>query len=47
VSLPVYLTALGLGPFEVGVVAPVALFASAMTTLAVGVFGTRADQRPA
>src|SRR5262245_25105063 len=45
VLLPVYLTALGLGPFEVGVVASLALFGSALTTLAVGLLGARANQR--
>src|SRR5262245_9594721 len=45
VLLPVYLTALGLGPFQVGVVATLALFGSALTTLAVGFLGSRADQR--
>ena len=45
VLLPVYLTTLGLGAFEVGVVATVALLGSALMTLAIGFFGTRADQR--
>jgi MFS family permease len=45
VLLPVYLTALGLGPFQVGVVATLALFGSSLTTLAVGFLGARADQR--
>jgi MFS family permease len=45
VLLPVYLIALGLGPFEVGVVATVALLGSALTTLAVGFLGAHADQR--
>ena len=45
VLLPVYLTALGLGPLEVGVIATLALFGSALTTLAVGFLGTHADQR--
>lgn len=45
VLLPVYLTALGLGPFEVGVVATAALLGSALTTLGIGVLGHRADQR--
>src|SRR5215510_7920412 len=45
VLLPVYLTALGLGPFEVGVVATLALLGSALTTLAIGFLGSRADQR--
>ena len=45
VLLPVYLTALGLGPLEVGVIATLALFGSALPTLAVGFLGARADQR--
>ena len=45
VLLPVYLTALGLGPFEIGVVATAALLGSAVPTLAVGLLGTRVDQR--
>jgi hypothetical protein len=45
VLLPVYLTALGLGPLKVGVIATLALFGSALTTLAVGFLGARADQR--
>jgi MFS family permease len=45
VLLPVYLTALGLGPIEVGVVATVALLGSALMTLGIGLLGTRVDQR--
>src|SRR5262249_10367893 len=45
VLLPVNLTALGLGPFEIDVVATATLLGSALTTLAVGFLGTRADQR--
>jgi MFS family permease len=45
VLLPVYLTALGLGAFEVGVVATAALLGSALMTLAIGFFGSRFDQR--
>jgi MFS family permease len=45
VLLPVYLIALGLGAFEVGLVATLALFGSALTTLAVGFLGVRTDQR--
>jgi len=45
VLLPVYLTARGLGAFEVGVVATLALLGSALTTLAVGLLGAHADQR--
>jgi len=43
--LPVYLTALGLGPFEVGAVATLALLGSAVTTLAIGFIGSKFDQR--
>ncbi len=43
--LPVYLTALGLGPFEVGVVATLALLGSAFMTLGIGFVGARFDQR--
>ena len=43
--LPVYLSALGLGAFEVGVVATLALLGSALTTLAIGAYGGRFDQR--
>jgi MFS family permease len=45
VLLPVYLVALGLGAFEVGVVATLALLGSALMTLSVGLVGARADQR--
>ena len=45
VLLPVYLTAIGLGAFEVGVVATLALLGSALVTLAIGHLGARADQR--
>ena len=45
VLLPVYLTALGLGAFEVGVVATAALFGSALITLGIGHLGARVDQR--
>jgi MFS family permease len=45
VLLPVYLTAIGLGPFEVGIVATLALFGSALMTLGIGLVGVRADQR--
>lgn len=43
--LPVYLTVLGLGPFEVGAVATLALLGSAVTTLAIGFIGSKFDQR--
>ena len=45
VLLPVYLTAIGLGPFEVGIVATLALFGSALMTLGIGLLGARVDQR--
>jgi MFS family permease len=45
VLLPVYLTAIGLGPLEIGVVATLALLGSAAITLAVGFLGARIDQR--
>jgi MFS family permease len=43
--LPVYLTALGLGAFEIGAVATLALLGSALTTLAIGFIGGKYDQR--
>jgi MFS family permease len=45
VLLPVYLTAIGLGPFEVGIAATLALLGSALMTLAIGLIGARVDQR--
>jgi MFS family permease len=45
VLLPVYLTAIGLGALEVGVVATAALLGSACLTLGVGALGSRLDQR--
>ena len=45
VLLPAYLVALGFGAAEVGVVATLALLGSALMTLGVGVWGTRADPR--
>jgi MFS family permease len=45
ILLPVYLTAMGLGAFEVGVVATLALFGSALMTLGIGLLGARMDQR--
>jgi MFS family permease len=44
VLLPVYLMALGLGALEVGIVATVALFGSALMTLGIGLLGARTDQ---
>jgi MFS family permease len=45
VLLPVYLTALGLGAFEVGLVATLALLGSALMTLAIGLRSAGRDQR--
>ena len=39
------MTALGLGALEVGVVATLALFGSALMTLGIGLLGARTDQR--
>ncbi|HRP97509.1 MAG TPA: MFS transporter [Rhodocyclaceae bacterium] len=43
ILLPAYLLALGLSPLEVGVVATVSLFGSALLTIAAGLLGTRHD----
>ncbi len=45
ILLPVYLTALGLSAFEVGVVATLALLGSALLTLAIGILGGGRDHR--
>src|SRR5262245_955542 len=45
VLLPVYLIALGLSPFQVGIVATAALLGSALLTLGVGMLGGRYDHR--
>ena len=45
ILLPVYLLALGMSAFEVGVVATLALFGSALLTLAIGYLGARHDRR--
>jgi MFS family permease len=45
VLLPVYLTALGFSALQVGVIATVALFGSALLTLGIGVIGGRHDHR--
>jgi MFS family permease len=45
ILLPVYLTALGLSAFDVGIVATLALFGSALLTLGVGFLGARYDVR--
>lgn len=46
ILLPVYLTALGLSAFDVGVVATLALFGSALLTLAIGFLGASRGSRP-
>jgi hypothetical protein len=43
VLLPVYLTAMGLGALEVGIVATLALFGSALMTLGIGLLGAKTD----
>ena len=45
VLLPVYLVAIGVGAFGVGVVASLALLGSALTTLGIGYLGARTDHR--
>lgn len=45
VLLPVYLVAIGLDAFQVGLVATLALLGSALTTLGIGYLGSKADQR--
>jgi MFS family permease len=45
ILLPVYLTALGLSAFDVGVVATLALLGSAILTLAIGILGGGRDHR--
>ena len=45
ILLPVYLTALGLSAFEVGLVATLALLGSALLTLAIGILGAGRDHR--
>jgi len=45
ILLPVYLLSLGFSAFEVGVIATVALFGSAVLTLAIGLLGSRYDRR--
>ncbi len=45
VLLPVYLTTIGLGAFEVGVVAAISLLGSALMTLGIGLLGAKVDQR--
>ncbi|MFM9888323.1 MAG: MFS transporter, partial [Burkholderiales bacterium] len=45
IILPVYLLTLGLSPFDVGVIATMALFGSALLTLGIGQLGGRYDHR--
>jgi MFS family permease len=45
ILLPVYLTALGWSAFDVGLIATLALFGSALLTLAIGFVGARYDVR--
>jgi len=45
VLLPVYLIALGLSPFQVGIVATAALLGSALLTMGIGMLGSRYDHR--
>lgn len=45
ILLPVYLVAIGLGSFEVGIVSAVALFGSTAMTLGIGYAGSRLNQR--
>lgn len=45
ILLPVYLLALGLGAFEVGLISTLALLGSALMTLGIGMLGARHEQR--
>jgi MFS family permease len=45
ILLPVYLTALGFSPFEIGAVATAALLGSALLTLGIGLIGSRHDRQ--
>jgi MFS family permease len=45
VLLPVYLSALGFSPAEIGVIATAALLGSALMTIAIGALGSRYDHR--
>jgi MFS family permease len=45
VLLPVYLETIGFGAFEIGLVATLALFGSALVTLVIGFIGWRVDPR--
>jgi MFS family permease len=45
ILLPIYLGAIGFGAFEIGLVATLALFGSALVTFAIGFIGWRLDPR--
>lgn len=45
ILLPVYLTALGRSPVEIGLIATAALFGSSLLTIAIGLFGAGHDHR--
>ena len=45
IILPAYLTAIGFGPFQIGIIATVALLGSSLLTLLVGFFAPRHDLR--
>jgi MFS family permease len=45
VLLPVYLTSLGFSPLQVGIIATLALFGSALLTLVIGLVGSRYEHR--
>jgi len=45
ILLPVYLTALGFSPFEIGAIATAALLGSALLTLGIGLIGSRHDRQ--
>ena len=45
VLLPAYLLAIGLSPWQVGVLSSVALFGSSLLTVAVGMIGARVEHR--
>ena len=47
ILLAVYLTELGLGAFQVGIVATLALLGSALMTLGIGLFGALGRPAPA
>ena len=45
ILLPVYLTALGFSPLEIGAIATAALLGSALLTLGIGLIGSRHDRQ--